>query len=247
MTRVAWQSPSGATLYAVTTPDSREFQAVETMFGQIFPEYDHYRSFLRLSADQMNPPRANTRDHVWLVTREGEPLGFRLFSTVRGRNFGFGAYTGVLPAARGLGIGRWLMTQTCNQVRDDVEAWGGGEALGVVVEIAPPEVAPDAIERARSELSLAFHQACGARLLDIPYLELQIGWEDVGADQASVDLKPMRLAFYPTPERVTLQAMLSEAEEIRLVKGLYEDIYLQPPDSAQARRVIDLLKRRGER
>jgi GNAT superfamily N-acetyltransferase len=225
---------SGARLRAITQPDDPALEEVLKLFRRIFPEYDLYHSYLRLSADAAHPPRATTVDHVWWAEQGGALVAFRLFSYVKGYNFGFGAYTGVDPAVRGQGIGRWLMNLTMMQVCADAAAHGAPQPLGVVIEITPPDAGADAHERDAAERSVAFHQACGARVLDIPYQEIQVGWEDVGTPEQELARKPMLLAAYFPPERTSLSA----SEQVQLVQGLYRGVYLQPSDTAQERAVL---------
>lgn len=229
--------PAGASLHAITTPDSSHLPRLIELFKTVFPEYDSYIRYLELSADRAHPPRPTTLDHLWLVELAGEPVAFRLFSYLPQRRFGFGAYTGVLPACRGLGIGRWLMVQTLNQVMEDAAALGHADVLGCCVEIMRVEPEQTEAEQARNAQSLAFHLRCGALLLDVPYRELQIGWNDIQAGVTDLNGIPKHLAIYPAPTHGAFTA----ADLQRLIEGIYRDVYLQPPDHPVLREVMRVI------
>jgi GNAT superfamily N-acetyltransferase len=224
----------GTVIHAITTPDSPYLSRLIAAFRAVFPEYESYITYLRLSADRDHPPRPTTIDHLWLVERGGVDVGFRLFSYLPRRSFGFGAYTGVLPQYRGLGLGRWLMAQTLQQVIEDAQALGQPDPLGCCVEIMRVEPNQSAEERARNAQSLAFHQSCGAVLLDLAYRELQVSWDDIQNGVTDKVGIPKHLAMYFAPGC----GSLSVDELIRVVEGIYLDVYLQTVDHPVVQEVI---------
>ncbi|MDZ4765779.1 MAG: GNAT family N-acetyltransferase [Chloroflexota bacterium] len=230
---VEWVGPGGAMIREITDAESPDLPKLVNLFQKIFSEYDNYVLYLRLSADHAHPPRAATLDHLWLVEKEGVPVGFRLFSYLPARGFGFGAYTGVLPSMRGSGIGRWLMAQTLNQVLDDARRFGHADPLGCCVEIMRVEPTQTETEQQRNATSLAFHTRCGAVLLDVPYRELQIGWDDIQAGVTDTVGVPKHLAMYHAPGRTRL----TTDEQLTVIDGIYLDVYLQTPDHSVYDRV----------
>jgi GNAT superfamily N-acetyltransferase len=220
---VEWTGPGGAILREITDPHSPDFATLVNLFKTLFWEYDNYIAYMRLSADQSAPPRPTTRDHLWLVEKDGVGVAFRLFSYLPARGFGFGAYTGVIPAMRGTGIGRWLMAQTLNQILDDARAFGHADPLGCCVEIMRIESTQSEAEQQRHATSLAFHTRCGAVLLDVPYRELQIGWDDIQRGVTDDVGVPKHLAMYYAPGRTALNI----DEQMRVIDGIYLDVYLQ--------------------
>jgi GNAT superfamily N-acetyltransferase len=234
--------PGGVILKPITSSSSPDISKLVDLFKTIFSEYDNYIRYLYLSADRANAPRSTTHDHVWMVEQEGRAVAFRLFSYLPNRQFGFGAYTGVLPEMRGLGIGRWLMAQTLAQVLEDANTCGHDDPLGCCVEIMRATPQQDAAEQARHTASLAFHLGCGARLLDVPYRELEIGWDEIQAGVTDLEGVPKYLAMYFPPGR----ERLSQRELIQVVEGIYMDIYLQPADHPVMRRVVDIIRAGGE-
>lgn len=227
----------GTIIHAVTSPDSPYLGRLLAVFRAVFPEYESYVPYLRLSADRDQPPRQTTIDHLWLVERNGADVGFRLFSYLPKRSFGFGAYTGILPQYRGLGLGRWLMAQTLNQVMEDALALGQPNPLGCCVEIMRVDTAQSAEEQARNAQSLAFHQSCGAVLLNLAYRELQVSWDDIQNGVTDVGGIPKHLAMYFAPGR----DLLSADELKRVVEGIYLDVYLQTVDHPVLQEVIQAI------
>lgn len=227
----------GTLICAITSPDSPYLDRLVALFRSVFPEYDSYITYLRLSADREHPPRSTTIDHLWLVERNGVDVGFRLFSYLPKRRFGFGAYTGILPQYRGLGLGRWLMEQTLNQVMDDAQMLQHDDVLGCCVEIMRVEPDQSAEEQARNAQSLAFHQRCGAVLLNIPYRELQVSWDDIQNGVTDERGVPKHLAMYFAPGRESLSA----DELIQVVEGIYIDVYLQTVDHPVLQEVIQAI------
>jgi GNAT superfamily N-acetyltransferase len=227
----------GTIIHVITTPDSPYLGRLVTAFRAVFPEYDSYITYLRLSADRDHPPRPTTIDHLWLVERGGVDVGFRLFSYLPKRRFGFGAYTGILPQFRGLGLGRWLMTQTLNQVIEDAQTLQHDDVLGCCVEIMRVESEQNAEEQARNAQSLAFHQRCGAVLLNLPYRELQVSWDDIQNGVTDERGIPKHLAMYFAPGRDSLSA----SELMQVVEGIYLDVYLQTVDHPVLLEVIQAI------
>lgn len=237
---VEFIGPGGAMIREITDPESPYLPTLIELFQSVFLEYDSYITYLRLSADRAHPPRSTTLDHLWLVEKDGVGIGFRLFSYLPARRFGFGAYTGVLPSSRGTGIGRWLMQQTLNQIMDDARAFGHANPLGCCVEIMRVEPTQSEAEQRRNATSLAFHTRCGAVLLDVPYRELQIGWDDIQAGITDIEGVPKHLAMYYAPGR----NRLTVEETMTIIDGIYLDVYLQTPDHPVYDRVMQAV--RGE-
>ncbi len=230
--------PDGAVIREVVGLDSPYLPAAIDLLKKIFPDYEQYAADLPLCALQRSPAHPATLDHLWVVEREGVPIGLRLFHYIFTRNLGHGAFIGLLEPYRDRGISSWLVGQTLAQLCLDASHFGQPEPLGYVIEVDPVEEARDEADRLARERRIAFHLKNNAFLLDVDYVEpTMIQGLDFSAEAelAGVQPGPMQLAFYPTHPGITL----SRTELINVVESLYIDYYRLQPDSWYVRRAID--------
>lgn len=219
--------PNGASLHIVNgaTPDLLR-QACE-LFEQIFPEDRRYLPYLRACAQGNHPVHPNTHDHVWLVALNGEWVGVRIFSYIKTRSFGHGAYIGFTPRARGKGLGAWLVEQTLRQLEDDARMFGYEHSLGYLVEVERPLDAQTEDQRMEDEKRLQFHRQCGAIILPVPFTEpVMIEGVDYIKKEELMDEEPrdMHLILIPTQYGQSLPHL----DLVDLVLGLYCDVYRLP-------------------
>ncbi|MFO7583621.1 MAG: GNAT family N-acetyltransferase [Anaerolineales bacterium] len=219
--------PSGASLHVVngTSPDL--LRSACEIFEQVFPEDRRYLPYLRACAQGNHPSHPNTYDHVWLVSLNGEWVGVRIFSYIKTRSFGHGAYIGFTPQARGNGLGTWLVEQTLRQLDDDAKKFGRERSLGYLVEVERPIDAETEEQRLEDEKRLQFHRQCGAIILPVPFVE-PVMIEDVDyitmEELEGEKPRPMHLALIPTEYGQTLPHL----DIADLVQGLYCDVYRLP-------------------
>ncbi len=230
--------PDGAVIREVAGLASPYLPAAIDLLKEIFPEYEQYAADLPLCALQRSPAHPATLDHLWVVEREGVPIGLRLFHYIFTRNLGHGAFIGLLEPYRNHGISSWLVEQTLAQLCIDARHFGQPEPLGYVIEVEPIEGAHDEADRLVRERRIAFHLKNNAFLLDVDYVEPPMIQEldfTATAELSGVQPGPMQLAFYPTRPGIKL----SQTELINVVESLYVDYYRLQPDSWYVRRAID--------
>jgi hypothetical protein len=230
--------PDGVVIREVVGVDSPHLPTAIDLLEKIFPEYEQYAADLRLCALQRSPAHPATLDHLWVVEREGAPIGLRLFHYIFTRNLGHGAFIGLLEPYRDRGICSWLVEETLTQLCIDARHFGQPEPLGYVIEVEPIEGAHDEADRLVRERRIAFHLKNNAFLLDVDYVEPPMiqGLDfSAEAELAGVHPESMQLAFYPTHPGIRL----SQTELINVVESLYIDYYRLQPDSWFVRRAVD--------
>ena len=230
--------PDGVVIREVVGLDSPYLPTAIDLLEKIFPDYEQYAADLRLCALQRSPAHPATLDHLWVVEREGVPIGLRLFHYIFTRNLGHGAFIGLLEPYRDRGISSWLVEETLTQLCIDARHFGQPEPLGYAIEVEPVEGAHDEADRLVRERRIAFHLRNNAFLLDVDYVEPPMiqGLDfSAAAELAGVHPESMQLAFYPTHPEIRL----SRTELINVVESLYVDYYRLQPDSWYVRRAVD--------
>lgn len=239
------EGPGGAMIRPVIGPDSPYLPAAVQMLTTIFPEYRHYVPYVSASAQEESPAHPTTFDHVWVVEQQDKFIGFRIFSYLPARNFAHDAFVGILEPYRKQGIGTWLVDQTMAQLSADAERFGQPEPLGYCAEIDPPPDINDDNKQKLWDTRLAFYRKCGSIFLDIAYYEPPMIQQVTYVSQAELTgIQPqlMQLVFHPTHPR----SELTEAELVKIVEGMYLDVYRLEPDSWYVRKALDSIRMRGE-
>lgn len=237
--------PGGAVIREVVGLDSPYLPVAIDLFKAIFPDDEHYIPYLRACTLQNLQAHPATFDHVWVVEQGGNHVGLRIFSYVHTRNFGHGAFMGVLTPYRSRGIGAWLVKQTLAQLHTDAKYFGRLEPLGYCIEVEPIQGGQNEADRLIRERRLAFHRKCGGILLDVDYIEPPMiqGVDYITpAELSGVQPRPMHLVFFPMHPRTSL----SQPELTDVVEGLYLDVYRLEPDSWYVHRAMDSIRMRGE-
>jgi GNAT superfamily N-acetyltransferase len=233
--------PNGASLHVVDSVSPDLLQAACELFEQVFPEDRRYLPYLRACAQGNHPSHPNTYDHVWLVEMDGEWVGIRIFSYIKTRSFGHGAYIGFTPRARGKGIGTWLVEQTLSQLDDDARQFGYDGSLGYLVEVERPIDAETEEERKESEKRLQFHRQCGGIILPIPFVE-PIMIEGVNyispQDLEGESPRPMHLVLIPSKTGNTIPNL----DLVDFVNGLYYDVYRLPKEHIFVKNALSYLR-----
>ncbi len=218
------KGPHGAILHEVVGADSPLLDAACDLFLRIFPEDRRYLPYIRACAQQRHPSHPHTYDHVWLVQQNQRWVGLRVFSHIITREFGHGAYIGLIDEARGQGLGGWLVTQTLAQLDMDARWFGRPGSIGYLVEVQRPMDAQSETERLADEKRLQFHRQCGGILLPVPFVEpVMIEGVDY-LDPASLKAeapRSMYLMLIPS----TAGAERPHLDVRDLVHGLYLDVY----------------------
>ncbi len=221
--------PYGVTLRSVHSAGSHDAHQLRQLFCRIFPLRRYQVDDLSMYFSSHTPPFGDLINHAWLVTYRGEPVGLRLFSYLPQRRIGHGAFVGLLPQTRGMGLGSWLVEQTKLQLAWDAHTLGQPQPLGYCAEVERSEDGVDAADRQIRQQRLQFHWQNGAQLLPVQY------WEP---DQAlwsnSTSVHPMHLVFYAQAAASTITPALVRA----VVEGLYCDVYRMPPETALLRQVL---------
>ena len=222
--------PGGALIREVVGQDSPYLPASIDLFRAIFPDETRYIPYVRACAQQVSLSHPATLDHVWLVEQDGQTVGIRVFSYVHTRNWGHGAYVGLLPAYQGQGLGAWLVRQTLAQLCADALRFHRPAPSGYVIEVEPPEGALDEADRQVRQRRLAFHRRCGGLVLDADYVEPPMiqGVDYVSASELDgAEPKAMKLVFIPLDPARTLTG----ADLVDFIEGLYVDVYRLDPAS----------------
>jgi len=219
--------PFGATLHEVSGTDSPLLDVACELFKEVFPEDTRYIPYVRACALQQCDSHPYTFDHVWLIEQGGEWVGLRVFSYIKTRNFGHGAYIGFRQQYRGSGLGKWLVMKTLAQLDEDAHRFGFPYSLGYLVEVERPIDSRNAEERAKDEQRLRFHKQCGGIVFPVSYTEpVMIKGVDYlqPADLVGEEPRPMHLVLIPS----TQGASQLHLDLVDLVEGLYYDVYRLP-------------------
>jgi GNAT superfamily N-acetyltransferase len=232
--------PGGARLSIVNGSSPELLQAACQLFEQVFPEDRRYLPYLRACARGNHPSHPNTYDHVWLVGLNDQWVGVRIFSYIKTRSFGHGAYIGFTPLARGAGLGTWLVEQTLRQLDDDAHKFGADKSLGYLVEVERPIDAKTEEERKKDEKRLQFHRQCGGIILPVPFVEpVMIEGVDYisPADLQDENPRPMHLVLIPSEEGNSAQNL----NLVDFVHGLYLDVYRLPREHIFVKNALSYL------
>lgn len=234
------RGPNGAVLREVTGADSSLLEVACQLFVRIFPDDIRYLPYLRACAQGEHPSHPHTYDHVWLVQQNAAWVGIRIFSYIKTRTFGHGAYIGFLPSVRGQGLGSWLVDRTQEQLDLDAAQFGRPRVSGYLVEVERPLDAVSASERTRVESRLRFHRRSGGLILPIPYIEPVMieGVDYITPDQLEGETaRPMHLMLV----RNELGKRLRQLDLIDFVHGIYCDVYRLSPAHEFVKRSISFL------
>jgi len=221
--------PNGATLHEVKASDTALLEISCALFEKIFPEDRRYLPYIIACAQGTHASHPNTYDHVWLVEQGGEWVGIRIFSYIKTRRFGHGAYIGFTPQARGHGLGTWLVQQTLTQLDEDARHFGWNGALGYLIEVERPIDAQTETEQQHAKKRLQFHRQRGGIILPVPFIE-PVMIEAVDyislSELQDESPRPMHLVLIPS----ILGASLPNLNLVDFVHGLYLDVYRLPID-----------------
>ncbi len=224
---INFQRPEGAQLRVVNGASPELLSVACNLFADIFPEDKRYLPYLRACAQGNHPSHPNTYDHVWLVQIGEEWAGVRIFSYIKTRSFGHGAYIGFTPRARGQGLGTWLVAETQRQLEEDAQRFGQGSSLGYLVEVERPIDAQTDEERLKDEKRLQFHRQCGGIILPVPFIEPVMieGVDYISPSELEDESpRPMHLVLVPSE----LGGSLPNLDLVDFVHGLYYDVYRLP-------------------
>ena len=232
--------PNGAAIHEVRADDAKLLEIACNLFESIFPEDRRHLSYLRACARGRHPSHPNTVDHVWLVKQGGEWIGIRMFSYIHTRDFGYGAYTGFLPNARGHGVGGWLVDLVHAKLDEDARQFDKPGSIGFIGEVERPIDAQSAAEREEAERRLQFHRRNGGIILPIPFIEPVMieGVDYLSPEDVKGELpRPMHLVFNPSARGREIQNL----NLINFVHGIYLDVYLLPKHHAYVRDSLSYL------
>lgn len=235
--------PNDATVHEVHADNTELLNTACDLFAAIFPEDHRHLTYVRASAMGRHPSHPNTVDHLWLVKQGGEWIGIRMFSFIHTRDFGYGAYTGFLPKARGHGLGHWLVELVHKQLELDAQKFGKPGSIGYIGEVARPIDAESAEERQEAERRLRFHRQNGGIILPVPFIEpVMIEGVDYLSpeDVRDESPRPMYLVFNPSPRGREIPNL----DLINFIHGIYLDVYRLPKDHEYVQRSLSNL--RGE-
>lgn len=219
--------PGGASLHEVKGSDSSLLEISCNLFEEIFPEDRRYIPYIRACAQGTHPSHPGTYDHVWLIKQGNEWVGVRIFSYIKKRRFGHGAYIGFTPQAQHRGLGTWLVQQTLAQLDDDARRFGWDGSLGYLIEVERPIDASTEAERRHAEERLQFHRRCGGIILPVPFIEPVMieGVDYISPSELKDESpRPMHLVLIPS----ALGISLPNLNLVDFVHGLYLDVYRLP-------------------
>jgi GNAT superfamily N-acetyltransferase len=232
--------PEGASLHVVNGISPDLLAIACNLFEDVFPEDRRYLPYLRACAQGNHPSHPNTYDHVWLVRLGDEWVGVRIFSYIKTRSFGHGAYIGFTPQARGRGLGTWLVAETLRQLDKDAQRFGRKGSLGYLVEVERPIDAQTEEERLKDEKRLQFHRQCGGIVLPVPFIEpVMIEGVDYISPSALRDEnpRPMHLVLVPS----AMGSSQPNLDLVDFVHGLYYDVYRLQPGHVYVKNALSYL------
>jgi GNAT superfamily N-acetyltransferase len=242
---VSDSGPNHTIIRDVIGSESPYLPGAVQVFRAIFPDYEHYIPYIYACALQSSHNHPGTFDHVWLVEQNENPIGLRIFRYVPGRDFGFDAFIGLLHDYHNQGIGTWLIEQTLKQLCVDAEQFDRAEPLGCCAEVEPIQMARTAEQRRINEARVAFYQKQGGFLLDVDYIEPpMIRKVDyiTEAQLTGIQPKPKQLVFYPVRSRTSL----TYDEQVKVLDGIYLDVYRLEPDSWYMFRAVHSIRNGGK-
>lgn len=233
-------APDGARLVTVSSQNSDLLEVACRLFAEIFPEDLRYLPYLRACTYGTHPSHPRTRDHVWLIQLNDECVGVAIFSYITTRDFGHGAYVGIVPHAQGRGLGKWILSEMLNQLDEDARQFGLSGSIGYLGEVERPMDARTEDERILSERRLQFHRQCGGVILPVPFIE-PIMIESVDyldpRDLEGESPRPMHLVFVPTERG----AKIPNLDLVDFIHGIYLDVYRLSAQHEFVRRSLSYL------
>ncbi len=234
--------PNGARLVPVSSSDA-DAALVEVacrLFEDIFPEDRRYIPYLRACTQGTHPSHPHTLDHVWLVQLSEAWVGVAIFSYITTRDFGHGAYVGIVDGAQGRGLGKWILSEILDQLNVDARKFGRTGVTGYLGEVERPMDAHSEEERLLSERRLQFHRQHGGIILPIPFIE-PVMIESVDyldpRDLEDESPRPMYLVFVPTEQG----AKAPNLNLVDFIHGIYLDVYRLPAQHEFVRRSLSYL------
>ena len=232
--------PNGAILHEVHADDARLLDVACDLFASIFPEDHRHLTYVRACALGRHPSHPNTLDHVWVVEQGGEWVGIRMFSSILTRNFGYGAYTGFTPQARGHGLGLWLVDLVHQQLDMDAQQFGLPDSIGFVGEVERPIDSEADEDRRVAERRLQFHRRCGSIILPVPFIEPVMieGVDYLSPEDVRDEVpRPMFLVFNPSARGRDIPNL----DLVNFIHGIYLDVYLLPRQHEYVRQSLSYL------
>jgi GNAT superfamily N-acetyltransferase len=233
--------PNNTIIREVIGSDSPYLAAAVEVFRFIFPAYEHYVPYIDACALQTSYNHPGTFDHVWLIEQNDTPIGLRIFRYVPKRDFGFDAFIGLLEDYHNQGIGTWLIEQTLKQLCSDAERVKRPEPSGCCAEVEPIQMARTHEQRLVNEARVAFYRKQGGFLLDVDYIEppmiRQVDYI-TEAQLTGIQPKPKQLVFYPVRDRTSL----TYDELVKVLDGIYLDVYRLEPDSWYMVRAVNSIR-----
>jgi GNAT superfamily N-acetyltransferase len=233
------------TIHEATADNPPLVKALIRLFVEIFPEDRRYTGYIRDCARRALEDEPLAVIHQWVIEYQGEYVGFQLFNYLRRCNFGFSRYTGLLPAYRGLGIGRWIHEKVIEQIKADAAAHGQPTPIGFCGELEHPAAAHDEREKRIRERRVEIYRNMGDIVLDIDYLEPPIVQDmPVDDEQSLLGVEPEPMLFCLNPFQPITRPSPEQIAE--LVVGVLVDNYRLSEDSWYVRRVLAAIRQLGE-
>lgn len=135
-------------------------------FRSLFPQYADYEPTVALcgSPEPLPASLAEVTGCLYAIMHAHVDLvGFCVVWKMRRRPFGYGMFTGVLPAWQGRGVGSWAMRERQRVLQLD------SPVLGYVIEVEKIHDSDGPNVRRVKERRIAFHTRNGAYELPLTY------------------------------------------------------------------------------
>jgi hypothetical protein len=161
--------------------------ALLDVFVDLFPQYAHTLSRLRLKGQLPADANPHFIAHQWLVDIDHRAAGLISFKYSPNRNLGLTVYIGIKPAYRqihvkGSRLSEWLIASSIEQLHTDARTAGRPTPTGMFLEVEPPRLV--------------------ARYCEFGFVELPIEYLEPRFRQARVDFScpddPSQVSFRRT-------------------------------------------------
>lgn len=150
-------------------------------FRDLFPHYADYESIIRLCGEgdsQQRLPLA--KGFLFAIVskanddeRDGIEMsnivGFRVLFAMKRRRFGYGMFTGILPAFQGRGVGSWSSRESMRALEREALKSNQPTILGFVVEVEKVNEDDSGSVQLIKRRRISFHQRNGAYELPLTY------------------------------------------------------------------------------
>lgn len=175
--------------------DEKRIEAMLSLYGRLFPKYQHYIPRMRRRAAFGSEHRPGQIVHYWLVEVNGVPAGLRTFRYVSSRRCGLAHALTVDPSFRdvsvfGKRLSVFIIYKCLAQVIRDAAERGDPPPLGIVNEVEPDRL-------------MEHYTRNGLVQLPIKYVEPIFPPEVVGRSRAEeleqIKFSPMHMGFLPNP------------------------------------------------